>query len=551
MSLPKLDDSTKFLESSILYQNSSKTVIVIDVPRSITHAQGESESRRELYSTEPRKEPFTSTEPRSQRARNNVATRNAVDTMTAEIYTTLIEKAIADMKRGWKGAMSIASSEPELYDEEGFLIKSPKEDNNKPTPMQEKPPHSISMRDHMWAHRRHIRENCDGWKGVGRKRNSDEFEALGTGEVEGSVGGSSTAKTVGAMNGRQRPRGRPEQVESFSQEEGRLQSLMKAVKNREQFKVKVFLKHPGHVDEAKNESTSEGEVDPDGVWHNSNPTHCFLTFTEQETSTPSSSRPLIFHFPPLSTCLLSDCADSIHLRTSVREFSAYFQGRRDFDFILLDPPWSNASAKRSSPYSTASHLRNLKKMLLQMDLDIYIPPSGYVGIWITNAPTVRNLVLGAGGLFEAWNLTLVEEWVWVKTTRHGEPVTSIHGSWRRPYEVFLIGKAPAHRLVRAAKLKEEDTVKRVLFGCPDLHSRKPCLKILIEGLRMVKKSGRVLEIFARHLVAGWWSWGDEVLKFNWEKHWTDGVSKEDDGDRIEDAGANTSGAGCSRSDSSG
>lgn len=189
-------------------------------------------------------------------------------------------------------------------------------------------------------------------------------------------------------------------------------------------------------------------------------------------------------------------------------------------------------------------------MLLQMDLDTYIPPSGYVGIWITNASTVRNLVLGAGGLFEAWNLTLVEEWVWVKTTRHGEPVTSIRGSWRKPYEVFLIGKAPAHRLVHAAKLKEEDIVKRVLFGCPDLHSRKPCLKILIEGLRMVKKSGRVLEIFARHLVAGWWSWGDEVLKFNWEKYWTDGASNEDDGDRIEDNGANRSGAGCSRSDSS-
>ncbi len=34
---------------------------------------------------------------------------------------------------------------------------------------------------------------------------------------------------------------------------------------------------------------------------------------------------------------------------------------------------------------------------------------------------------------------------------------------------------------------------------------------------------QALEIFARNLTAGWWSCGDEVLKFNWEGCWTEGL----------------------------
>ena len=67
------------------------------------------------------------------------------------------------------------------------------------------------------------------------------------------------------------------------------------------------------------------------------------------------------------------------------------------------------------------------------------------------------------------------------------------------------------------------------MSVPDLHSRKPCLKELIETLLLDANHYRALEVFARHLVAGWWSWGDECLKFNWEGNWRfEGTSEEVD-----------------------
>lgn len=41
-------------------------------------------------------------------------------------------------------------------------------------------------------------------------------------------------------------------------------------------------------------------------------------------------------------------------------------------------------------------------------------------------------------------------------------------------------------------------------------------------------SYRACEIFGRNLTEGWFTWGDEALKFNWEGHWTK------EGDRTQD-----------------
>lgn len=33
---------------------------------------------------------------------------------------------------------------------------------------------------------------------------------------------------------------------------------------------------------------------------------------------------------------------------------------------------------------------------------------------------------------------------------------------------------------------------------------------------------RACEIFGRNLTEGWFTWGDEALKFNWDGHWGEG-----------------------------
>jgi len=160
----------------------------------------------------------------------------------------------------------------------------------------------------------------------------------------------------------------------------------------------------------------------------------------------------------------------------------------------------------------------MKQLIVGMDLDTLIAPSGLVGMWITNKPAVRSLVLGSGGLFESLNVGLIEEWIWVKTTTDGQPVTALDGLWRKPYEVLLLARAPQNPLQVVTEATE--IKRRVIVGVPDIHSRKPCLKSLIELYMPDRNNYKALEIFARHLVAGWWSWGNEVLKFNWQGYWT-------------------------------
>jgi N6-adenosine-specific RNA methylase IME4 len=199
---------------------------------------------------------------------------------------------------------------------------------------------------------------------------------------------------------------------------------------------------------------------------------------------------------------------------------------KKFDIILLDPPWPNRSVKRThktahSTYSTAQSLEEIYQLIIGMDLDVWMPDSCLVAIWITNKPAVRDLVLGENGLFDCLGVELVEEWVWLKTTVHGEPMTPIDSVWRKPYEVLLIGRKSGRYSTQS-----EDTPKahvqiprKVVISVPDLHSRKPCLKELLEAYIPDSSSYRALEIFARHLVAGWWSWGNECIKFNGKQYW--------------------------------
>jgi hypothetical protein len=207
-----------------------------------------------------------------------------------------------------------------------------------------------------------------------------------------------------------------------------------------------------------------------------------------------------------------------------------------------------------------------------MRLKEHIAPAGFVAVWITNKPKIRRLLVAREEdaapsrrnsptsasasspppahspvsaepgqywsmetLFEHWGLTLVEEWVWIKTTTVGEPLTDLQSAWRKPYEILLIGRSQQQPASKARR--------RVIAGVPDLHSRKPSLKEPVESFLLRRQappppphspprplltpqnnekraSYRALEIFARHLTHGWWAWGDEVLKFNWDAAWT-------------------------------
>lgn len=253
------------------------------------------------------------------------------------------------------------------------------------------------------------------------------------------------------------------------------------------------------------------------IFHNPNHHSLEATVAQQTSQSAPSGPEYRFTIPPRATLFLSDTTAPGAFRTGFRQLTDEHSLPRHFDLVLLDPPWPNRSAKRKGAYEQVGGVPYLKKMLLNMDIDTYLEHNAIVGVWITNKASLRDHVLGPGGLFETWNVGLMEEWVWVKTTTKGEPMFDIDNAMRKPYEILLLGRAAPNSwttMVHAPVIK-----RRVVAAVPDIHSRKPCLKALLEPYLVDPADYSALEVFSRYLVSGWTSWGNEVLKYNWDRYW--------------------------------
>lgn len=264
--------------------------------------------------------------------------------------------------------------------------------------------------------------------------------------------------------------------------------------------------------------TQEPPVPWTSAFYNPDDHAAELTVTENKPQGAGRAQ-YRFILPPHASLFLSDCTHADAFRTSFRQLTEEYVLPRHFDFVILDPPWPSGSAKRKKNYEQVGGMPWMKKLLARMDIDNYIEHNGLVGIWITNKQSIRDYVLGPGGLFEQWNVGLIEEWIWIKTTMKGEPMFSIDSEWRKPYEVLLLARAAPNSWTTMTAAPE--VRRRVIAAVPDVHSRKPCLKELIEPFLPDPNDYSALEVFSRYLVAGWTSWGNEVIKFNWERYWAD------------------------------
>lgn len=203
--------------------------------------------------------------------------------------------------------------------------------------------------------------------------------------------------------------------------------------------------------------------------------------------------------------------DSHYLHGSIQDQRQIFSNTAPkFNLILLDPPWPNRSARRKSKgYKTAPTLSGIRAILQNIPIPSHLAPDGLVAVWITNKPSIVELLTARGGLFEEWGLQLAAEWTWLKITPAGEPIFDLDSSWRKPWEKLLIA--------RRAATSQPHISDMTILAAPDVHSRKPSLKGLFQPILGSEYPG--LEIFARSLTAGWWSWGDQVLKFQAAEHW--------------------------------
>lgn len=219
------------------------------------------------------------------------------------------------------------------------------------------------------------------------------------------------------------------------------------------------------------------------------------------------------HQDVLSDAVIPEEAVCLH-GTISSERSRFLKEAPKFDLIVMDPPWPNRSVRRKKgSYYTANDLDDMRQTLSLIPIASHLTNEALVAVWITNKASVLELLTSPKGLFAEWGLELVAEWTWLKVTTAGEPIVSVDSTWRKPWERLLIAKR------RGAELTKLPSQGRVIVSVPDLHSRKPNLRPLFEDI--LPPGYKALEIFARNLTAGWWSWGDEVLKFQQPEHWVE------------------------------
>jgi N6-adenosine-specific RNA methylase IME4 len=454
--------------SSILYQNADCTITLVDIPTSIAVAQGRSDT---LLSTSPLEAPIKPNEdyqPKSKKAKASKA-HEASDGVQHAEYKTLIEQGLADIRTHvsgeWCTPRKLLKSMPQHG--EAMEIDDPEKE--------------LESRLRQWA----------AWK----ESKGDDI-AFDLQKMMASLGATSEDNATAAQEVTQ----------------GWVTSYRPARETTNGAQVV----EPVPRDEPKEPWTWS--------FHNPEEYSLEMNVSQHVTEDAQLGPEYRFTIPPRSTFFLSDSTHSDAFRASFRQLTDEYTLPRHFDLILLDPPWPNRSAKRKGAYEQVGGMPYLKKMLLRMDLDNYLEHNALVGVWITNKAALREHVLGPGGLFETWNVGLIEEWVWIKTTTRGDPMFDIDSSMRKPYEILLLGRAAPNSwttMAHAPAIK-----RRVIAAVPDVHSRKPCLKELLGSYMPDPTDYSALEVFSRYLVSGWTSWGNEVLKYNWDHYWASETSHE-------------------------
>ncbi|GAA5971859.1 hypothetical protein JCM11641_001543 [Rhodosporidiobolus odoratus] len=196
--------------------------------------------------------------------------------------------------------------------------------------------------------------------------------------------------------------------------------------------------------------------------------------------------------PPSSGFLLFDFFSWSSPSSGIASLGAQVGG---WDVVVIDPPWPNASATRSSSYETFDAYD-----LWKLDLPALLGDKpALVAVWLTNKVKFRRLVTEK--LFPAWHIKPGAEWYWVKiASETGEPVWPLDAKHRRPYEGLVLGYyVPPKTPVDLPNLPQN----KIFLSTPMGHSRKPIvIDLLRPYLLMSSKPPNVLELFARTTLSG-------------------------------------------------
>ncbi|GLB09188.1 methyltransferase-like protein 4 [Aspergillus tubingensis] len=479
------------IKSPILYENPSATAFVIDIPSSIAQAQalpgqtppasqlhpasstrGSYYGERTLLSSAPLREPYpTLTEPKTEAARARVLER--IPLAERQYHSEIIEPLVAEKLAELNGALENKF--------EWCLPRSLIENDAPDSPEDPAQGEQIQL--------------------LGKKRKRQR---------------SNTTCSCSCLNS----------------ESGFIHSNRPPTRNDPPLILSPGENTFASISELSNNLVKNTSIEPATMKIRCQPT----STTEASDNDSTNYNYHSFYIPPSSHFLRCTIpiSEPIH-NSSSQPLLPGLPHDQKFNLILLDPPWTNRSVRRSGHYQTqfykgwdllTERICGVLRGYLQYDAfdnredsTSAVAKGPVAAIWITNSAKARKTayeaIRGAG-------LEVCEEWIWCKVTMDGRPIVEVGGLWRKPYEVLVIGKVPG-----SCGDGDGGIVRRVIAAVPDVHSRKPNLKELFE--RMFFSSGETgscvpyaaLEVFARNLTAGWWACGDDVLKFNSEEWWVD------------------------------
>eukprot|EP01018_Ginkgo_biloba_P031862 Gb_04126 [translate_table: standard] len=193
-----------------------------------------------------------------------------------------------------------------------------------------------------------------------------------------------------------------------------------------------------------------------------------------------------------------------------------------FNLILIDPPWENKSVHRQAVYPT---LPNRYFFFIPL-MRLAHPEGALVALWVTNREKLRTFV--EKELFPAWRISYAAAWYWLKVREDGHLISELDLAHHKPYECIVLGY-----INRQGNGLEDEAIhkmppdKHVIFSVPGDHSRKPPIGNLLLNYAPGPRPVRGVELFARELLAGWTSWGNEPLCFQQSKYFLKALKSND------------------------
>lgn len=333
----------------ILYQNPSRTLTLLDIPTSMSLAQGTTDHpcADQIYASPPLKTPYPSTEPKSDKARAKVRQQNLLIEDGTNISDALLLQRLAEMKEQWhsKGEWclprKVSPFVVKRHGEKRKVNKLEGEEASIHTPGSVLP-FDMNVDGNTLAPILNVEPNLEIPGSDVRVLRMDQPLILSS---------SSTPKTYTCSNIRQ---------------------------------VINTLVH--------------------------NPYATRLSLCLSDTN---------YTIPPGASFLLSKINEDTSPALSIAALTMYpdaseSAGPGQFNFVLLDPPWQNRSVRRSASYDirhSAGPMGVIRDVLEQ-----HIAPGALVACWVTNNARSRELAREA---FQVWDVDLLEEWVWLKTTDVG------------------------------------------------------------------------------------------------------------------------------------